>query len=1045
MNKKFLLAALALPMLFTACSEDELFEGVDNNVNAPEAKGFYMTMAPTLGDVADSRATWLDNNAKLAWDKTDLISVYWLDTPASMVSQAHTYGWFNSIFKTEDGNAFTSESMVFLGGNVAVYPGDTEFTNKGNLYVKVPFSQDATTINKTPYISNYLNVTEPLEGQENQLPGYNNGLYSPMKLAANVLYLNIELANIANLAQYNFKVDSVSLVTTVNKFTDKGKIMFSSGTPKDKGKVAVADGKMGGTKDGVADTLETITRSLFVANTVPTSKELTATSVTDKGNGKYQAKFVILPTQLSNSVTLSEDTEIVIYTNCGRINLTTTSKTGSAAAVNIDEMPETLADNQVLAGVVTGKKNSAGQAEDQTIAELMSQVLTSQVINSESSNFNGERAGMAFNRTIQADMKNATLNNSKVFNSDDIKNYVAIHTAMNSSKDMNLILSAREGDTFKSLTKEAIAAVDAKNNYKANEVPVTLSLGTGVTAVEIVGGGAIYNAGKSFTGSADLTLAAGASWTMDDKVEWGQDNVSAIINNGTLTVAGTVKDGNQNELNEILINNGTLKIGGNGILQVADKLRNTTNTEDNVTVDGVIEVVAGQDLVFNKNVTAGIAGIINVAKDAFVTVAKDISVISDATINNNGTVSSIVGNGGWTNNGVINVLNGNAITYVQKNANGVIKLFKRDNEVVVKDTNQGKIVYEWADDDGASFMYLPSDKYTYVVFDANQTPNITLPKKASTFKYNNDVSFEITNGTINLTVEDEYSCKNLYDLKVAKGATLQLYSGNDLTVHCLINEGNITIGGTITWNNTFDNFGVVRSVGNGAILAPANTAEKELVAALTSGNASLLGDVRTTETLNVDNKVVDGNGYTLSVGQGSVDYFKSSTLRFIEMNGGGTIKDLVIDGNNATYKSGNTTYGIRAVFLVGAGVYEIDGVIVRNVTYTINDSDATTKTLNVSNSTLEGWTSYGATTTAEFENVKFEVGPTQGTFRPHGETTLTGCSFEKGFVINLDKLSANGKTITLNNCYYDGVEVYSIEYKDAKTVVTLVNGIVLRF
>ena len=55
---------MALPMLFTACSQDELFEDYANNGNMPDAKGYYMTLAPTLGDMADSRATWLDSNAK---------------------------------------------------------------------------------------------------------------------------------------------------------------------------------------------------------------------------------------------------------------------------------------------------------------------------------------------------------------------------------------------------------------------------------------------------------------------------------------------------------------------------------------------------------------------------------------------------------------------------------------------------------------------------------------------------------------------------------------------------------------------------------------------------------------------------------------------------------------------------------------------------------------------------------------------------------------------------------------------------------------------
>ena len=1043
---------MALPMLFTACSQDELFEDYANNGNMPDAKGYYMTLAPTLGDMADSRATWLDSNAKLTWDNTDKISVYWLGATAQTGALE---GKFNSIFKTEDGNAFTSESMVFVGGNIAVYPANTSFVKQGALQVQVPLSQNENTINETPYVSNYLTVNEGLEGQENQLPGYNNGLYSPMKLAANVLYLDIDLANTADLAQYGFRVDSVSLQSVGNKFAGKAGIHVSSVDPFDKGKVTIKDGSDADTKP---DTITTINKSVYVQGTA-TSNTLTAKAITKKAEGKYQAKFVVLPTDVNTASVLAadKDAKVIIYTNCGRIELATTKTVTTAGAdptVSKEiayTAPAENVTNIAWAGLVTGAKDADGKDKIQTIAELVEQVVTSQHIPATAnSNFKKERAGMAFARAIKADMANATLNDSYVKNSEEIKNYINIYTSMKSVEDMNLILSADEGSIFKTLTKEAIAAIDAKNIYPATgvtpKVKVTLSMGEGMTGIEVVGGGEVYNAGKSFTGPADLILEAGKEWTMNDNAEW--DNVSSIVNNGTLTVAGTTKDGVQNSLTEVLVNNGTLKIGGNNILQVADKLRNITKTVDDVEINGIINVVAGQDLVFNTDVTAGIEGIINVAKDAFITVAKDKTVVSEATINNNGTVSSIVGNGGWTNNGIINVLNGNAITYVQKNANGIINLFKRSNEVVVKDDNQGKIVYNW--NDGADFKFLPSDKFTYVVFDANKTSEINLPKRATTFKSNATISFEITGGTINLTVADVTadtgSYKDLYDLKVAKGATLTVYSGNDLTVHCLTNEGNITIGGTIKWSNTFDNFGVVRSVGSGAILAPeaGETAGEKLEITLTLGDATMNADVRTNQTLNmVDNKTLDGQGYTLSVGEGSSEYKVGETLRFIEMKNGGTITNLVIDGNNATYKVGGTTYGIRAMYLVGAGIYNISDVIVKNVTYTIND-DAAAKTLNVTNSTLEGWTSYNPNTTATFNNVKFEVGPTQGTFRPHGATTLTDCSFEDGFVILLDKAA---HPVTFTNCYYNGVKIESCTYDSTtkETTVTLVNEIKLVF
>ena len=68
------------------------------------------------------------------------------------------------------------------------------------------------------------------------------------------------------------------------------------------------------------------------------------------------------------------------------------------------------------------------------------------------------------------------------------------------------------------------------------------------------------------------------------------------------------------------------------------------------------------------------------------------------------------------------------------------------------------------------------------------------------------------------------------------------------------------------------------------------------------------------------------------------------------------------------------------------------------------------------NSTLEGWSSFGGSTTATFTNVKFECGK-YANFKPYTSTTLTNCSFEAGFMIDLSALTG---VITLKNCTYNG-------------------------
>jgi len=188
----------------------------------------------------------------------------------------------------------------------------------------------------------------------------------------------------------------------------------------------------------------------------------------------------------------------------------------------------------------------------------------------------------------------------------------------------------------------------------------------------------------------------------------------------------------------------------------------------------------------------------------------------------------------------------------------------------------------------------------------------------------------------------------------------------------------------------------------------------------------MLSDVKVdaTVTVGADN-TIDGQGHEIAVEETDdlSTMLTSSTLRFIQTQGNATFKDLVIDGNNASYDG----YGIRGIFLTGAGTVTIENVTIKNVTYTIND-DSATKTVKVKDSTLEGWTSYNPNTTGEFENVNFTKG-TYATFRPHGTTTLTDCSFEEGFVLLLDKL-ADGKTVTIKNCTYNDAAITSANIAD---------------
>ena len=121
------------------------------------------------------------------------------------------------------------------------------------------------------------------------------------------------------------------------------------------------------------------------------------------------------------------------------------------------------------------------------------------------------------------------------------------------------------------------------------------------------------------------------------------------------------------------------------------------------------------------------------------------------------------------------------------------------------------------------------------------------------------------------------------------------------------------------------------------------------------------------------------------------------------------VENMTIDGGG---------FFTRGIYITKGGVYNVKNVVVKNVVYAINVSVDDYVTLNVEDSTLEGWTSYGDKTTASFKNVKFECGK-YANLKAYTSTVLEGCSFEAGFMIDFEEIEA-GETLTFKNCTYNG-------------------------
>lgn len=282
---------------------------------------------------------------------------------------------------------------------------------------------------------------------------------------------------------------------------------------------------------------------------------------------------------------------------------------------------------------------------------------------------------------------------------------------------------------------------------------------------------------------------------------------------------------------------------------------------------------------------------------------------------------------------------------------------------------------------------------------------------------NRKSSVTIYNGTFSAEADPKGQSwvLNLNDAFAKQGSTITVYGGTFINFNPA--EGNTE---NPNLNFVAPGYGVEKSDANFNVKAlPALSisvaAGKELKLnsnAIITGTADVAGTLdggeETKYTLFAEKEPTSNNG-------------------LIRPTGTATIKNLIIDGENKRAKGDKS---LRAFYINVDGTYTIENVITKGTGYALNcgGEKAPTATLKVSNSTFEGWTSYSASVTATFDQVNFirgnyfENSDQNGYFRPYGTTTLVGCEFALGYIIDFGSL-AEGKTVTFKDCKYNGVEL----------------------
>lgn len=765
MKNKVLLAAMALPMVFAACTQDELVD-----LNNPVNKGGDIKVALNVtkeGDItAESRANW--NGAGLTWEPADKISMYWLGSSANATDAALT-GKSNAIFKTENGTNFTSESLVYLGSNAIVYPANVSHYQEQQIVIEVSNSQNKETVESVPYISNELNIKA--EKISANTPGYHQPVYAPMKMAANVVTLKLDVKNTAALEKYGFDITSVELQAD-NAFTKKSNLVLRSEAVEISGEF----------KNDNGTAVNTIDQSVW---TIPASdgkvSTLTSEAITKNSDGTYDVRFVVLPTDATSLA----NAKIVVNTTCGTINIATKTAIEDGKTV-IKE-----------GGIVNENLEEDAEGRIVTIAKALEYFASSITMPKETayadSDFQGEKVGRLIPRTITVDASKAELNNSKVYKSEDIIRYVNLYTDMKKVDAMNLVMSVKdveEPTSWNALTKDAVDAVNAKNPATGAK-KVTLTADETVNTIVLTTTGAVYDVPAYNGKELPLILSAG-EWTMDDTFD-ANNKFNKLQNNGTLTINGTKKDNVQNTLIETIENNGTLNIGGNGTLFVNGKYTSTENS--------VLNVTAGQTLTFVENIIVRglINGKINVAKNAEFSTALGIQVVTNATIDNYGTVAARGEHDGFYNAGVINMKDAFATAYIQDNENGVIYLMNREDDVKVYNANQGKIVYHYNTE--GTLNVTTDDRFNYLVIgDVNA---LTLSNNSTMKGLYKSISFEFTGSTTFETLKNEKAeALEIKDFVINEGATVKIGVDRTLVAEDIVLNGTLSVGGTVWYRGT---------------------------------------------------------------------------------------------------------------------------------------------------------------------------------------------------------------------------------------------------
>ena len=672
MNKKYLFGMLLSGALLTACTADDALDAAKVAKKGEMAAPVF-TVSKDDGNL-QNRAEYVpggtDNRVKFELD--DKLSLFHGITSENLST---VKGYQNAIYLADDEKdgklSFHTFSMVQPGYAIMIYPADLGFgqmdpgtnTGKAAPVVTIDPVQDATMKERTPYISEFLNLQDDDDLDEESQAGFGKTYDIMLRRAAGTLRAQLSLKNKKDVDG----ADPVEVRAVQIQYPNQPLFATKIAVKAD-GENDIQEGKdLRKNHDSWYRKSE-----LDLENIVESIDSLKTKDVTNN-----IATFTILPAGPVEGEVKVTKGNVKIYTNYGIVTLKT------------DEDKVFGADKKVLDGPV--------------LQELADKLY--KVGKEGETEFVGQGIGGAVGTTIEVDMNKLNLNGLHIDNEKDLITALKVYDALYQDKKdevVNLILDGKSGklemsaETLAELSKHMTAGTGLKisactitaeklTTIKATsttetEVPSLVFAGvpTGTVALELAGPWkwtdvTVVNRTdnskdkcKKMTGVTGITFLSGAVVNLKNNiaVKSGELTNGITVNNGaTVNATGVATD-----VYLTLKNNGVININADCDLRAAD--------------GGVIENCAEPQAAANKPQLTG------------------LTASKYGVINNSGTLGIVTKTTGQVNNyGTIDIKTYGASTLVSTNARTGALASKKYGETIGSEQNYfGTIIIDNANE-----------------------------------------------------------------------------------------------------------------------------------------------------------------------------------------------------------------------------------------------------------------------------------------------------------------------------------------------------------